>query len=237
MTDEPRRPVILVIDDEPQIRKLFQLTLTAHDYEALEAKTGQEGLVMAATHSPDLVILDLNLPDLSGLLVLNRLREWYSRPVMVVSVASDEETIVKALDSGADDYLTKPFGVPELLARLRVCFRHGLPPDSEPVFRSGPLAIDFVSRTVRLSGAQVHLTALEYNLLKLFAQNAGKVLTHRHILKEVWGPRAVEDVQYLRVYIGHLRQKLEADPGRPQLLLTEPAVGYRLQMLEAAGPD
>jgi two-component system, OmpR family, KDP operon response regulator KdpE len=228
MKERTGKTSVLAIDDEPQIRKLLKMTLEAHDYVVLEAATGAEGLVMAATRSPDLVILDMNLPDMPGLEVLKRLREWYSRPVMVVSVVNEEETIVGALDSGADDYLTKPFSVPELLARLRVCLRHGLTGEPEDTFKSGPLAIDFVKRVVMVADKEVHLTAIEFNLLKLFARNAGKVITHRQILKEVWGPNAVEDVQYLRVYMGHLRQKLEPDPSRPLLLITEPGVGYRL---------
>ena len=231
---EPPRPVILAIDDEPQIRKLLRMTLQAHEYTVLEAADGREGLMLAGSRAPDLILLDLGLPYIEGLEVLARLREWYTRPVMVVSVVNDEETIVRALDSGADDYLTKPFGVPELLARVRLCFRHSLSPETEPVFRSGPLTVDLVRRVVTLAEQPVHLTAIEYNLLRFFIQHAGKVLTHRQILKEVWGPGAVEDVQYLRVYIGHLRQKLEPDPGRPQLLLTEPGVGYRLQILSEA---
>lgn len=236
MSDEKPVAVILVIDDEPPIRKLLRMTLTAHGYEVLEAETGNDGLVTAGTRSPDLVILDLNLPDLNGLQVLARLREWFTRPVMVLSVVNDEETIVKALDSGADDYLTKPFSVPELLARLRVSFRHAQTADAEPIFSSGPLRVDLAKREVFVNGQPVHLSAHEYNLLRLFVRNAGKVLTHRHILKEVWGPNAVEDVQYLRVYLGHLRQKLEPDPHRPQLLITEPGVGYRLHLAEPAEP-
>lgn len=232
MTDKKNKTVILVIDDEPQIRRLLKMTLQAHDYEVLEAATGNEGLVTASTRSPDLIILDMNLPDIFGLEVLNRLREWYERPILILSVVNDEETIVKALDSGADDYLTKPFGMPELLARLRVCFRHGQPADIEPVFKSGPLVVDLAKREVFLNEQQIPMTAIEYNLLKLFVQNAGKVLTHRYILKEVWGPNSVEQLQYLRVYIGHLRQKLELDPGKPQLIITEPAVGYRLQQID-----
>ncbi|HOX28521.1 MAG TPA: winged helix-turn-helix domain-containing protein, partial [bacterium] len=159
------------------------------------------------------------------------LREWFDRPVMVLSVVNDEETIVKALDLGADDYLTKPFSVPELLARLRVCFRRGKRETPEPIFKSGPLTVDFTKREVTVEGRQIHLTSTEFNLLKLFVQQAGKVMTHRHILREVWGPGASQDVQYLRVYMGHLRQKLELDPNMPRLLVTEPGVGYRLQML------
>ena len=228
MAYEKGKAVILVIDDEPQIRKLLRMTLQAHGYDILEAGCGNEGLVTASTRSPDLVILDMNLPDINGLEVLKRFREWYSRPVLVLSVLNDEETIVNALDSGADDYLTKPFGVPELLARLRVCFRHSQSPEEEPVFKSGQLVVDFVKREVFSNGRQVHLTAIEYNLLRLFVRNAGKVLTHRYILREVWGPNTVEELQYLRVYMGRLRQKIELDPSRPQILITEPGVGYRL---------
>ena len=233
MTEEKNKPVVLVIDDEPQIRRLLKMTLQAHEYEVLEAADGNEGLVTASTRSPDLIILDMNLPDIFGLEVLNRLREWYERPILILSVVNDEETIVKALDSGADDYLTKPFSMPELLARLRVCFRHRQPADMEPIFKSGPLVVDLAKREVFFNEQQIHLTAIEYNLLKLFVQNAGRVLTHRYILKEVWGPGSVEELQYLRVYIGHLRQKLELDPSRPRLLITEPGVGYRLQLADS----
>jgi len=232
MTEEKNKPIILVIDDEPQIRKLLKMTLQAHDYEVLEAASGNEGLVMASTRSPELIILDMNLPDIFGLELLNRLREWYERPILILSVVNEEDTIVKALDSGADDYLTKPFSMPELLARLRVCFRHSQPTDIEPIFESGPLVVDLAKREVFFNKQQIHLTAIEYNLLKLFIQNAGKVLTHRYILKEVWGPGSVDELQYLRVYIGHLRQKLELDPSKPQIVITEPGVGYRLQQTD-----
>lgn len=231
MTADSGKPLILVIDDEPQIRRLLQMTLKAHDYIVADAATGQDGLIAAASRPPDLIILDMNLPDTNGIEVLKKLREWYARPVMVLSVVNDEETIVNALDLGADDYLTKPFGVPELLARIRVCFRRNKPESAEPVFKSGPLTVDFTKREIHVGDQQVHLTSTEFNLLKLFIQNAGKVLTHRHILREVWGPGATLDVQYLRVYIGHLRQKLESDPNIPRLLITEPGVGYRLQIL------
>jgi two-component system KDP operon response regulator KdpE len=229
MTNEPTKNRILVIDDEPQIQRLLFATLNAHDYDVIEAVTGQEGIQKAATFNPDLIILDMNLPDINGLEVLKRLREWFDRPVLVLSVVSDQDVIVQALDSGADDYLTKPFGVPELLARLRVCFRRDLPKEKEPVFIAGPLTVDLLKREVTLDGTPVHLTVTEYNLLKLFIKYAGKVLTHRQILKEVWGPGSVNDVQYLRVYIGHLRQKLELDPNNPELIITEPGVGYRFQ--------
>lgn len=220
---------ILVIDDEPQIRRLFRTTLEAHGAEVFEAATGEAGLVEAASRLPELALLDLQLPDLHGLEVLKRLREWYDRPVMVVSVVDDEATIVKALDLGADDYLTKPFGVPVLLARLRALLRRGKPGDPDPVvLRTGNIEVDAALHAVRRDGEPVHFTATEFNLLLFFARNAGRVLTHRQILREVWGPGATEDVQYLRVYIGHLRRKLEADPNRPRLLVTEPGVGYRL---------
>ncbi len=231
MTNETGKQLILVIDDEPPIRRLLRTALKAHEYDVDEAATGQDGLVSAASHPPDLIVLDMNLPDMNGIEVLKKLREWFDRPVMVLSVVNDEETIVKALDLGADDYLTKPFSVPELLARLRVCFRRGKRETPEPIFKSGPLTVDFTKREVTVEGRQIHLTSTEFNLLKLFVQQAGKVMTHRHILREVWGPGASQDVQYLRVYMGHLRQKLELDPNMPRLLVTEPGVGYRLQML------
>jgi two-component system, OmpR family, KDP operon response regulator KdpE len=230
---EPGKPLVLVIDDEPQIRRLLQTTLTAHDYDIIEAATGEEGLLLAASRSPEAIILDMNLPGIQGMEVLKRLREWFTRPVMILSVMNDEESIVEALDLGADDYLTKPFGVPELLARLRVCFRHNQPESAEPIFKSGPLTVDLSLRNVLIDNNQIHLTSTEYNLLKLFIHHAGKVLTHHFILKEVWGLGSIQDVQYLRVYMAHLRQKLEQDPNRPQLLITEPGIGYRLQLLEA----
>jgi two-component system, OmpR family, KDP operon response regulator KdpE len=229
---EPGKTLILVIDDEPQIRRLLRTTLVAHDYELIEASTGEEGLQEAASHTPELIILDMNLPGIQGLEVLKRLREWYTRPIMILSVVNDEESIVEALDLGADDYLTKPFGIPELLARIRVCIRHAYSEDAEPIFTSGSLKVDLTLRTVYVDGKQVHLTSTEYSMLKLFIRHAGKVLTHHFILREVWGLGSTQDVQYLRVYIGHLRQKLEPDQNRPQLLITEPGVGYRLQILE-----
>ncbi|MFA6449292.1 MAG: response regulator [bacterium] len=231
MTNETGKPLILVIDDEQAIRRLLRTTLKAHEYDISEASTGQDGIISAATRPPDMVILDMNLPDITGIEVLKKLREWYKRPVMVLSVVNDEEMIVNALDLGADDYLTKPFSVPEFLARLRVCFRHNKQEPAEPIFKSGSLTVDFPKREVFVDGKQVHLTSTEFNLLKIFIQHAGKVLTHRHILREVWGPGAAQDVQYLRVYVGHLRQKLEPDPNRPQFLVTEPGVGYRLLIL------
>ena len=232
MTDEPGKPVILVIDDEIQIRRLLRTTLTAHDYDIIEAATGEEGLLLAASRSPDLIILDMNLPGIQGIEVLEKLREWFARPVLILSVVNDEARIVEALDLGADDYLTKPFSVPELLARLRVCFRHTKTEPIEPIFKSGALTVDLSLRTVFVDNNQVHLSSTEYNLLKLFIRHAGKVLTHHYILREIWGLGSTQDVQYLRVYIGHLRRKLERDPNQPELIITEPGVGYRLQLLE-----
>lgn len=222
------KPSALIIDDELQIRRLLRVCLESNGYRVTEATTGQEGIAQAAQHPPDVVVLDLGLPDMDGVTVLKRLREWSRVPVLVLSVRDREEDKVAALDNGADDYVTKPFGTAELLARLRVAQRHALPPGESPVFRSGDLEVDLTARTVKRRGTDVKLTATEYSLLRLFVQHAGKVLTHRQILKEVWGPAYVEQTHYLRVYIAHLREKLEIDPAKPQLISTEPGVGYRL---------
>jgi two-component system, OmpR family, KDP operon response regulator KdpE len=219
---------VLIIDDELQIRRLLRANLEANGYRVLEATTGQEGITQAAQWRPDVVILDLGLPDMDGVSVLKRLREWSRVPVVVLSVRDREEDKVAALDNGADDYVTKPFSTGELLARLRVAQRHTQPGAEVSVFRAGQLEVDLTARVVRLNGREVRLTATEYSLLRLFIQHAGKVLTHRHILREVWGPNAVEHTHYLRVYLAHLREKLEADPSRPRLFVTEPGVGYRL---------
>ncbi len=227
----PPKSTALVIDDELQIRRLLRVCLEGNGYRVLEAATGQEGLVEAAQRPPDLVILDLGLPDLDGVTVLKRLREWSSVPVIVLSVRDREEDKIAALDNGADDYITKPFGTGELLARLRAAQRHGVPLSENAVFRSADLEVDLAARIVRLKGQEVKLTATEYSLLRLFVRHAGKVLTHRQILKEVWGPNAVEQTHYLRVYIAHLRHKLENDPCKPGLITTEPGVGYRLHTL------
>lgn len=224
----PLRPTVLVIDDEIQIRRLMRVCLEGNGYRVVEAATGQEGITQAAQHPPDVVILDLGLPDMDGLSVLQRLREWSRVPVVVLSVRDREEEKIAALDHGADDYVTKPFASGELLARLRVAQRHAAPAPEITVFRSGQLEVDLAARLVRLRGKEVRLTATEYSLLRLFVQHAGKVLTHRQILQEVWGPNYVEQTHYLRVYIAHLREKLEAEPARPRLILTEPGVGYRL---------
>ena len=222
------KPSVLVIDDEIQIRRLLRVCLEANGYRVLEAATGQEGITVAAQYPPDVVILDLGLPDLEGVAVLKRLREWSSVPVVVVSVRDREDDKVAALDNGADDYVTKPFSAGELLARIRVAQRHAAPSSEVSVFRSGSLVVDLTSRVVTRDGKDVKLTATEYSLLRLFVRHAGKVLTHRQILREVWGPNSVEQTHYLRVYIAHLREKLETEPSRPRLITTEPGVGYRL---------
>ncbi len=222
------KPNVLVIDDELQIRRLLRVCLEGNGYRVLEAATGQEGLMQAAQHPPDVVLLDLGLPDLDGVAVLKRLREWSRVPVVVLSVRDREEDKVAALDHGADDYVTKPFATAELLARLRVAQRHAQPAAASPIFQAGDLQVDLTSRIVKLKGREVKLTATEYALLRLFVQHAGKVLTHRQILTEVWGPNYVEQTHYLRVYIAHLREKLENDPADPRLIATEPGVGYRL---------
>ncbi len=210
-----------------QIRRLLRVSLEAHGYRVFEAATGQAGLTEAAQRQPELVLLDLGLPDMDGVSVLKRLREWSHVPVLVLSVRDREEDKIAALDNGADDYVTKPFSTGELVARLRVAQRHAQPAAEMAVFRSGQLEVDLTARVVTLQGKEVKLTATEYGLLRLFVQHAGKVLTHRQILREVWGPNYVEQTHYLRVYMAHLREKLEARPAQPELFNTEPGVGYR----------
>ncbi len=225
----PHPPVVLVIDDEIQIRRLLRVTLEGNGYKVFEAATGQEGLVEAAQRRPDIVVLDLGLPDMDGLAVLQRLREWSEAPVVVLSVREGEEDKVAALDRGADDYVNKPFNTAELLARLRAARRRSMPAADNAVFQSGPLQVDLSSRLVTVKGREVKLTPTEYSLLRLLVRNAGKVVTHRQILKEVWGPSYGEQTHYLRVYMAHLREKLETDASRPELLLTEAGIGYRLK--------
>jgi two-component system KDP operon response regulator KdpE len=227
-TESPNKPTALVIDDEVQIRRLLRVTLEAHGYRVFEAATGQDGISEAAQRRPDVVLLDLGLPDLDGVAVLKRLREWSRVPVVVLSVRDREEDKIAALDYGADDYVTKPFSSGELMARLRVAQRHAKSSDDTTVFQSGDLVVDLAARIVKLKGTEVRLTATEYSLLRLFIRHAGKVLTHRHILREVWGPNSTEQTHYLRVYIAHLREKLESDPTHPTLFITEPGIGYRL---------
>ena len=223
-------PLILVIEDESPIRKFLRVSLTGQEYRIEEAETGKQGLVLAASQPPDLLILDLGLPDMDGLDVLRSLREWLSAPVIVLSARGQERDKVAALDAGADDYLTKPFGVGELLARVRVAFRHSSRAEgkAEPKFTVGDLTVDLAARRVFVGEREVHLTPLEYKLLSLLVQHAGKVLTHRQLLKEVWGPHQVGEVHYLRVFMAGLRRKLEADPAQPRYLLTEQGIGYRL---------
>ncbi len=222
------KPLALVVDDELQIRRLLRVCLEANGYRVSEAASGQEGLAEAAQRRPDVLLLDLGLPDMDGVTVLKRIREWSQVPVLVLSVRDREEDKIAALDNGADDYVTKPFSSGELLARLRVAQRHGTPVTESSVFRSGPLEVDLAARVVRVKGKEVRLTATEYSLLRLLVQYAGKVLTHRQLLREVWGPNYAEQTHYLRVYMAHLREKLETDPAKPELLTTEPGVGYRL---------
>jgi two-component system, OmpR family, KDP operon response regulator KdpE len=224
----PLKPLVLVIDDELQIRRLLRVCLESNGYRVAEAATGKDGITEAAQRPPDVVLLDLGLPDMEGVTVLKRLREWSRVPVVVLSVRDREEDKIAALDNGADDYVTKPFSSGELLARLRVAQRHATPASETTVFRCGPLEVDLAARVVKRQGQEVKLTATEYNLLRFFVQHTGKVLTHQQILKEVWGPNYVEQTHYLRVYLAHLREKLEANPAEPELFITEPGIGYRL---------
>jgi two-component system KDP operon response regulator KdpE len=224
-------PVVLVVEDEAQMRRFLRASLGSHGFSVVEAATGAEAIALATSHNPEVVLLDLGLPDTDGLDLTRRLREWSVVPIIVLSARGREEDKVMALDAGADDYLTKPFGVNELLARIRVALRHAALAGgaADPVLQVGGLRIDQPRREVTLDGRELRLTPLEYRLLALLAQNAGRVLTHRHILKQVWGPGHVEDTHYLRVYMAQLRRKLEPDPAQPRLLLTEPGVGYRLR--------
>lgn len=218
---------VLLIDDEPQIRRLLRVTLEANGYSVTDAATGQEGIVQAAQSRPEIILLDLGLPDMEGVEVLKRIREWSRVPVVILSVRDREDDKVAALDTGADDYVTKPFSSAELLARLRTALRRSQPQSAEAVYRVGKIEIDLAARTVRRNGSEVKLTPTEYSLLRLLTVHAGKVLTHRQLLTEVWGPNAVEQTQYLRVHIAHLREKLEQNAGRPELILTESGIGYR----------
>ena len=221
------KPEILIIDDEQQIRKLLEITLKTNNYTVTEAATAKEGIIMASNHPPDLIILDLGLPDKDGLTVLQELRQWHTNPIIILSVQNSEEIIIKALDSGANDYLTKPFRTGELLARIRSALRSLLPEENEPIINSDDLQIDLYSRTVKKRGELIKLTTTEYSLLALFAKNDGKVLTHQYLLRAVWGPGFINQSQYLRVFIAQIRKKIEDDPNRPEYLLTESGVGYR----------
>ena len=221
-------PSVLVIDDEVQMRRLLKINLESAGYQVHLAGSGKEGLQQAAMARPEIVILDLGLPDEDGIEVLKKIREWATVPVLILSVRASEQDIVKALDAGADDYLTKPFRTGELLARVRAALRHRFSTEQGEVFVTGPLAVDLAARTVKLNGEIVKLTPTEYSLLTLFVRNAGKVLTHGYILQQVWGPAFEEESQYTRVYVGQLRKKLEDDPSDPKLILTESGIGYRL---------
>jgi two-component system KDP operon response regulator KdpE len=230
MSTQPKQaPMILVIDDEPQIRRLLRVTLEGNGYRVVDAATGNEGILQAAQCRPEIVLLDLGLPDLDGAEVLKRLREWSRVPVIVLSVRDREADKIAALDAGADDYVTKPFSTGELLARLRAALRHSQDQGAETVFQIGNLEVDLAARTVRKSNREVKLTPTEYSLLRLFVTHAGKVLTHRQLLTEVWGPNA-KDSQYLRVHIAHLRDKIEDNSSCPELIVTEPSIGYRFLM-------
>jgi two-component system, OmpR family, KDP operon response regulator KdpE len=222
---------VLVVEDEPQMRRFLKTTLTSYGFDVLEADTAASGIALATSSPPDLVLLDLGLPDKDGLEVARRLREWSTVPILVLSARGRERDKVEALDLGADDYVTKPFGTGELLARIRVALRHAArsAPAMPDVLTLGDVSIDVGKREVRRNGELVHLTPTEYRLFLLLARNAGKLLTHRQILREVWGPSRLGQTEYLRVYMLQLRRKLEAHPERPQLLLTEPGVGYRVR--------
>jgi two-component system, OmpR family, KDP operon response regulator KdpE len=222
----------LVIDDERQIRKLLRIILEEQNYRVLEAENGRQGLVDVAQRKPDVVLLDLGLPDMDGLTALKRLREWSHVPALILSVRDGPEDKVAALDAGADDYVTKPFESAELLARLRAIQRRRATTSEEPYFQTGHLAVDFNSHSVTVNGREVKLTATEYALLRVLALNAGKVVTHQHLLREVWGPNAADQSQYLRVYMNHLRKKIEIPQAKQKLLKTESGIGYRLVLLE-----
>lgn len=218
---------ILIIDDEEQMRKLLEITLLSNGYSISEAATAREGLIMAANHPPDLVLLDLGLPDKSGHEVLKELRQWYTNPVIILSVLKQEEEIITALDNGANDYLSKPFRTGELLARIRSALRSAVTEDGDPVISGYDLEIDLGTRTVKKKNEPVKLTATEYSLLSLLARNEGKVLTHQYLLRAVWGPGFINQSQYLRVFVAQIRRKIETDPNRPEYLHTESGVGYR----------
>ncbi|HTL58265.1 MAG TPA: response regulator [Candidatus Limnocylindrales bacterium] len=225
-------PIVLIVEDEPQIRRLLRVCLERNDYRVVEAASGEEGITRAVEHQPQLILLDLGLPDIDGIMVLKRIREWSEVPILVVTVRNREDEKIRALDSGANDYITKPFSTGELLARLRVARRSMRQPPNQTTFNSGELEVDLAGRTVKVKGEPVRLTATEYSLLHLFVQHAGKVLTHRQLLREIWGSEEEHKTGPLRVYMGYLREKLEQDPARPKLLLTEPGIGYRLALLD-----
>jgi len=224
-------PVVVLIEDEPQIRRFLRATLTGQGYRLFEASSGADGLVDVGSRQPDVVIVDLGLPDTDGLDVIRRIREWTDVPIIVLSARGQERDKVAALDAGADDYVSKPFGAGELLARIRVALRHTAGASHEgdnAVFKVGELQVDLLRRQVLVSSKEIHLTPMEYKLLTMLVRHAGKVVTHQQLLREVWGPAHTEQAHYVRVYMAHLRHKLEAQPARPRYLLTEAGVGYRL---------
>jgi len=226
-------PIIVVIEDDPAIRLFLRTGLGAHGFKVFEADRGQQGIIEAGIRKPDIVILDLGLPDMDGVDVIKTIRGWSVMPIIILSARSTEQFKVDALDAGADDYLTKPFGLGELLARIRVALRHSVSsPEQElsGVFITGALKVDLLKRQIFVGESEVHLTPIQYRLLSVLIKNAGKVLTHQYILKEVWGPSYRENSHYLRIYMSQLRQKLETDPTQPQYLLTESGVGYRLKV-------
>ncbi len=220
---------ILIIDDEPQIRRLLQINLESNNYKVLQAINAKEGLTLAASHTPDAILLDIGLPDKSGHELLKELKSWYNKPVIILSVLDNEDDIVSALDNGANDYLTKPFRTGELLARLRSAIKQNQNTDAKTIVQSNDLEIDLVARTVKKDQQLLKLTSTEYNLLALFVKNEGKVLTHQYILREIWGYGYQSETQYLRVFVGTLRKKIEDAPNHPKHIITESGVGYRFQ--------
>lgn len=220
---------ILIVDDEPQIRKLLQINLESNNYKVIQASSGKEGLMFSASHSPDLILLDIGLPDKSGHEILKELREWYNKPIIILSVQDNEADIVSALDNGATDYLTKPFRTGELLARIRSAISRNQSMANETVLASGDIEIDLIARLAKRNEEIIKLTSTEYNLLVLFAKNEGRVLTHQYILKQIWGVGHQTETQYLRVFVGTLRKKIEAEPNNPKHIITESGVGYRFQ--------
>jgi len=227
------KELILLIEDEPQMRRFLRITLQGHGYQLIESATGQDGLIQVATRNPDVVLLDLGLPDIDGLEVAKRLRQWSQVPLIVISAREQEDDKIRALDSGADDYLTKPFGAGELLARIRVALRHVAVQHAgteEPVFVLDKLKVDLANRQVFLNDTEIHLTPIEYRLLAILIKHAGKVITHSQLLREVWGVAYADQNHYLRIYMGQLRHKLEADPARPRFFINEPGIGYRLRL-------
>ena len=228
-------PIILIVDDEAQIRRFLSITLKAHDFEVVEADTGQDGIEKAALNKPDLILLDLGLPDIQGLAVLQKIREWSTVPIIILSVRDTEQDIVSSLDAGANDYVTKPFNTNELMARINVALRFALAKtkDITPILKFGTLTIDLAKHAVFLDNKRIKLTKHEYDIMRILVTHAGKVVTQQQLLTEVWGPVYAERIEYLRVYIGQLRRKIEADPKQPKLIITESGIGYRFCEAEA----